>query len=253
MRLTGAELQALELGLAVLAGERPPEEQSVITEARARLASVIARLPADDGVPGDGSGAAGTLAAELAPLDAEGRAHLAVLRDARRDKRPVRLTYRRSGTTASTDRTVCPYAVVVGSGAWYVIGWCVDSAGVRVFRLDRIERAEAAGTEAPSYTVPDDFDADALVRNGRVFSGGEPVAGEPPATLVVRYGPTVARWIVEREGGTPAPDGSLVVERPLADVEWALRHVLQYGPDAEVLAPEAVRVAVAARLDAMLG
>ena len=253
MRLTGAELQALELGLAVLAGERPPEEQPAIADARARLASVLARLPADDGVPVGAAGTPGALAAELAPLDANGRAHLAVLRDARRDRRPVRLTYRRSGATASTDRTVCPYALVVASGAWYVIAWCLHSAGLRVFRLDRIEGAEAAGAEADPFTVPDDFDPGVLMRDGRVFAGGEPAPGEPPATLVVRYGPAVARWIVEREGGTPAADGSLVVERPLADVEWALRHVLQYGPDAEVLAPAAVRAVVAARLDAMLG
>ena len=39
-----------------------------------------------------------------------------------------------------------------------------------------------------------------------------------------------------------------MIEHPLADTDWAVRHVLQYGPDVEVLEPDAVREAVVARL-----
>ena len=38
-----------------------------------------------------------------------------------------------------------------------------------------------------------------------------------------------------------AKDGSLTVTRPLSDHGWALRHVLQYGAEAEVIEPESVR------------
>lgn len=69
----------------------------------------------------------------------------------------------------------------------------------------------------------------------------------------MRYGPAVARWIAEREGKPLAADGSLTVEHPLADPEWAVRHVLQYGPDAEVLAPESVRAELGQRLAVMVG
>jgi predicted DNA-binding transcriptional regulator YafY len=34
----------------------------------------------------------------------------------------------------------------------------------------------------------------------------------------------------------------------LADTDWAVRHVLQYGPDVEVIEPAVVREAVVARL-----
>ena len=40
-------------------------------------------------------------------------------------------------------------------------------------------------------------------------------------------------------------DGTLTMEHPLADPHWVIRHVLQYGPDAEVLEPPAMRRAVA--------
>jgi predicted DNA-binding transcriptional regulator YafY len=63
----------------------------------------------------------------------------------------------------------------------------------------------------------------------------------------------VARWIAEREGVPTAADGSVVVRYPLADRDWAVRHVLQYGEDAVVLAPATVQRAVLAVLDRLAG
>jgi predicted DNA-binding transcriptional regulator YafY len=37
----------------------------------------------------------------------------------------------------------------------------------------------------------------------------------------------------------------------VADVRWALRHVLQYGPEAEVLEPPELREEIIARLRAI--
>jgi predicted DNA-binding transcriptional regulator YafY len=67
----------------------------------------------------------------------------------------------------------------------------------------------------------------------------------------VRYSPSIARWIAEREGAAIDPDGSLTLTHAVADVPWAIRHVLQYGPDAEVLSPAHVRDAVRDRLSSM--
>ena len=69
----------------------------------------------------------------------------------------------------------------------------------------------------------------------------------------IRYSAKIARWIAEREGTPVTSDGSLTLEHPLADPAWAVRHVLQYGPDAEILAPESLRQAVRERLAAMAG
>ncbi len=48
MGLTVAELSALELGLAILRSERPPDETPAIERARDRLRKMIRTLPADD-------------------------------------------------------------------------------------------------------------------------------------------------------------------------------------------------------------
>jgi len=246
MALVPAELRALELGLTMLAAERPPEERGPIDRARRRLRAALAALPAmrtaaSERAPADDP----TLAADAAaPLDDAARDTLATLRAARLAHRKVRLRYRRADADAATERTVSPYALVAARGAWYVVAWCDASTAVRIFRLDRIE---AAGPTDERYEIPADFDVADVVRDGRAF-----VAATPPRALVVRYAPAVARWIAERERGTWEPDGALVVEHPLADAAWAVRHVLQYGPEAEVLAPPDVRDAVAARLDALL-
>jgi predicted DNA-binding transcriptional regulator YafY len=71
--------------------------------------------------------------------------------------------------------------------------------------------------------------------------------------MTVRYSRRVARWIAEREGRELAPDGSLIVEHPLADAESGVRHVLQYGPEAEVIEPQSLREEIVRRLGGLAG
>ncbi len=70
--------------------------------------------------------------------------------------------------------------------------------------------------------------------------------------MTVRYSPKIARWIAEREGVPLDADGSLTMEHPLADSDWGVRHVLQYGSEAEVLEPQSLRQEVARKLETML-
>lgn len=230
MGLTRPELRALELGLAMLAQERPPDERAVLESARDRVRRAVAKIPKEE------LGEDDTRAAELAPVDP---AHMAALRAATTSRRKARIAYRRGDADAPGERVVCPYTLVVARGAWYLVAHCEKSEEIRVFRLDRIERVEPL---AERFERPADYSLDAYVRDGMVFR-----AEEAP-TMTVRYSARIARWIAEREGVAPDADGSVTVERPMADLDWAVRHVLQYGPDAEALAPEELREAVVERL-----
>lgn len=234
MRLTAPELCALELGLAMLRAERPLEEHRAIDHARARLRKVLTKLPDDATLEGGHH-------AVIGMVPHAGR--LAAVRQALRRRCKLHLAYRRSGAEETTHRTIAPYALVVASGMFYVVAYCERSEGLRIFRMDRVEAAEV-GEER--FDLPAGFSLDAVLRDGRAFHA------EQVRTLRVRYSPRIARWIAEREGRSPAADGSLTVEHPLADEDWAIRHVLQYGPDAEVLAPAELRTAVRARLCAMM-
>ena len=234
MRLTRSELLGLELGLAMLRGERPPEEHRAIDGATARLRKAIGRLP-------DEEIADGFRVASVSPAgDLE---HLRRLREAFRARRKVRLTYRKADEEEPSSRVVCPYGIVFANGMWYAVAQCESSEGIRIFRLDRVEQVEPLEAR---YDSPRGFSIDAIVNDGKAFQSAE--AG----TLRVRYSSRIARWIAEREGKEVAEDGSLTMDHPLADREWAMRHVLQYGPEAEVLSPASVRDVVQQRLASAL-
>lgn len=235
MRLTVAELCALELGLAVLRAQRPPDERQALERARERLRSVIARLPGDpipDGVHGASLG------------DIGNTAQLAVVRAALRDARKLRLTYRKSGSEESSERTIAPYVLLSASGMLYIVAYCDREQDTRLFRIDRVE--SVALTEE-TFERPDSAVLEKLLRERRAFQA------EGAPTMRVRYSPRIARWIAEREGKALAADGSLVMEHPLADWDWGVRHVLQYGRDAEVIEPAALRERLKERLGAMAG
>jgi predicted DNA-binding transcriptional regulator YafY len=69
----------------------------------------------------------------------------------------------------------------------------------------------------------------------------------------VRYSPRIARWIREKGPVEECDDGSVVVRHRVADPDWAVRHVLQYGADAEILEPEACRKSITALLRRLAG
>lgn len=231
MRLTATELRALELGLAMLRAERPPEMQGAIDRARERLRKVIAKLPESDGIPLEAStGAAVSVE------------NIGVLRDALARRRKANLVYRKGSATESTERRVAPYAIVAANGAWYLVAFCEPSGEVRLFRLDRIE---AITLLEEGYQIPHDFSPDELLASGKAY------VSETSERLRVWYSPRVARWIAEREGVPLDEDGSVTIEHPFADLDWAVRHVLRYGCDAEVLEPATVRQEIVSRLGAM--
>ncbi len=231
MRLTMPELCALELGLVMLRRERTPAEQAPIDRALERLRETISQVPSNDRHEG-------TRYAELALIGSA--EHLASLRAAHRETRKARIRYRSGGASESSERTVCPHALVFAEQMWYVVAAC-DDAKVRFFRLDRVEDVEVLDERF-------DVDRDATMRtvtNGRAFNS------DTPRRMTVRYSPRIARWIAEREGVPVDDDGSLTLEHPVADESWAVRHVLQYGPEAEITAPVEMRMLVRERLDTL--
>ena len=112
-----------------------------------------------------------------------------------------------------------------------------------MFRMDRVESADSLPDH---YEIPADFSVSETLQAGKGLKAEIPATG-----IKVKYSRRIARWIAEREGVTPDSDGSLVIDHPLADTDWGVRHVLQYGPDAEVLEPLAVRDEMIRRLSTM--
>jgi predicted DNA-binding transcriptional regulator YafY len=227
MRLTLSELRAVELGLVMLVHERPPEEQSAIARARKRLRAAIAKLPEQD--------------LECGWLEAGGTGVdldvLTQLRGAILERRAVRLEYQSGAATNPAWREVHPFGLIFNGGVWYLVG---DGAATwRFFRVDRIHGISVGNTK---FVPPAEFSLDF------VAIADAPFAFPEHERLVVRYQRKVARWIGEREGRTLEADGGLTANYPIGDAEWAVRYVLQYGPEAQLMDPATVRDSLVGRL-----
>ena len=235
MRLTRPEVASLELGLGILEQELAVDERHQVANVRERLRDIAVR-PVDTVVdkrkPSVTTNTASGLAIE--PARDNEWAAVVVLQRAIEHSQVVALTYQRSRETEATTRRVRPYAMVRADANIYLVAFCEKNDALRVFRLDRVRMASETSDR---FERPADFTVESVVQHGHVFAQDVPAV----ESLVVWYSPTVARWIAEREAGVMQPDGAFVVRYPLADESWAIRHVLQYGPDAVILAPERVR------------
>jgi predicted DNA-binding transcriptional regulator YafY len=166
------------------------------------------------------------------------------LRRAARERRRVTLIYRGRGRPEPLRRDVDPYALVHRWGWWYVVGYCLLRDALRTFRVDRIQ---ALTLRSETFDAPDDFDVHAYLAQESWF--------EPQVQVRMRFAPEAA--LEARDGHTywdameEGVDGSLVVTFGVADLDWAARTVLWYGPAVEVLEPEALRHRVRALAQAV--
>ncbi len=223
--LSARECLCLALGLRASGLES--EATGDTTEPRAapllkRLEAHLATTPASEMAE----------AVEVSDLEPDERGIRDTLFAATREHRVCAIEYLKPDESAPVARRVCPYLMAHAEGLWYAISFCKMSEGVRSFRVDRVL---SAVLEDETFEVPDNFDAEEYVQGGRVFRADQEL--EVP----VRYSPKIARWIAERGEGEAQPDGGYLVVHRVADPHWLVRHVLQYGAEAEVVGPEEVR------------
>ncbi|MDX1567796.1 MAG: WYL domain-containing protein [Longimicrobiales bacterium] len=233
VKLLSAEALALALGLRSLAASGvAPMDGEKVEGLRRRLEGHLATVPTDDLLRGfEPSGEKREAVSADVP-------HLVF--EAARTSTPCRIRYLKPSAEAPEERTLHPWVVARAEGRWYAVGRDPEAEDdrTRLFRLDRVLDAELL---EGSFEVPEEFDVTELLDRGRLFDPDDYVE------VSVRYSSRIARWIREKPwAGAVAEskeldDGSLLVRHRVADPRWIMSHVLQYGPDAEVLKPEAVR------------
>lgn len=143
--------------------------------------------------------------------------------------RQVRLDYYVPARDESTERVVDPVRLVTAEGHGYLDAWCHSAEGQRLFRLDRISRAEVLDT-------PVDEHPDLAPRD---LSEGlfQPSPDDALATVLLERS---ARWVAEyypmetvREAGA----GRLRVTLRVADPGWLVRLLLRLGAAAHLEEP----------------
>jgi len=222
LRLSGTEATALVVALRALA------DTSGVVDARAvrrALAKIEAATGQADGV--------------VVGLATRQEAALAAVRDALDHRRALRICYYTASRDAVGERTVDPLRLLLMEGRSYLEAWCRWAEGVRLFRLDRIERIATLDEPAapPPHARPTD-------RSGGLF---RPAPDQQVAVLTLAPG---ARWVAEYypvEELTEADGGSAVVRMRYADTGWMVRLVLGLGADVLALEPAELAAVVAQR------
>lgn len=159
-----------------------------------------------------------------------------VVRDAVQQHRALAIDYYAASRDTSSHRVVDPIRVVLIANHSYLEAWCRESAGVRLFRFDRIDGAEVldepSAPPEPARQAETDtslFDADPSL---------------PVATL--RVAPSAA-WMFEyypmRVVGE-LTDGRREAEMTYASDEWLTRLLLGMGDEVQVVEPESLATGV---------
>jgi proteasome accessory factor C len=194
------------------------------------LATALSKLETVLGVGTDD-----TLEIELAPV---APTVLRAVRHAADTHRKVELDYYSFGRDGHSTRVVRPWRVFNSGGQWYLSGWCEMAGGERLFRVDRVSRAEVMTSTFDPPAEP--------AGSTEVY---HPATDDP--RLVLDLDPP-AHWIAEQypnEGTQVKVNSVLRVTLRTSQKAWLERLLLRAGPHARVVEGDgSVGVAAAARI-----
>ncbi|WP_170774378.1 helix-turn-helix transcriptional regulator [Ruegeria lacuscaerulensis] len=134
VNLTPAELEALNLGMAIVAQAADPELKAAAETLADKIDAVL---------PTQVVAEADTWKFAVYPFAdaARGLAHMAPIRAAIKSRQKLHLSYRRIDGTL-TDRTIRPLHMEYWGRVWTLTAWCELRQGFRVFRIDLIEAVQ---------------------------------------------------------------------------------------------------------------
>lgn len=186
----------------------------------------------------------GRIAVEDIP---SGHRHLTSVMDAMTEGLELRIEYQKYTSSGSDIYTVRPYAVKEASRRWYLIGYCLERKGLRVYGLDRVKRLDETGN---TFRMDRKFSIDELFAT----SFGIYLPDGPGQTITFRTDETDARYLRD----LPVHPSQTEIERREGSVTFSIfvcpnkaliMEFCKYGSSIEVLSPESVREEVASELN----
>jgi proteasome accessory factor C len=151
---------------------------------------------------------------------------LDALRDAARDRARLEIDYFAASSAEWSTRVIEPEEVFSSLGNWYVAAWDITAGAERLFRADRVRRADRTG---------ETFEPRGLAGAGRALY----TPSDRDVAVRLRLGPS-ARWVAEyyaTVGAAEVEGGGLEVTLPTARLTWVAGLLLRLGPDAVVIDP----------------
>ncbi len=148
-----------------------------------------------------------------------------------------------------TERTIHPYHLANIRGDWYLIAYDELRRGFRNFSISRIEDLKI---------LPDKFKRDSKFSVAK-YMGTAFLAerSSESVEVAVRFTPGTSRYIRERHWHDSQQidelsDGGLIIRFQTSGLGEVKRWVLQYGGEAEVLAPESLKKACLVEIEKMM-
>jgi proteasome accessory factor C len=217
LRITPPEALALYAGGAAVAAL--PDMQAA--DALHRALDKLGRALSDRG-----DGRAGAVQVELEPGSPD---HLRPLQHALANRKQVHLEYFSASRGAITERVVDPWGLVAALGRWYLIAWDHLSRDERMFRTDRIKRAEVIDQSA---SIPEEFEP-ARYKRAWLERGDERI-------ISFEISPETSRWFEDYypvKKSEALPDGWRRVELATGGDRWASALLLRLGRDVRSVDP----------------
>jgi len=154
------------------------------------------------------------------------------------ERRRLSFEYRARSTDTPTRRTVSPQRLTHYRNHWYLDAFDHEREGLRSFALDRIRSPRPQDDTA--------VDMAEVELDQQLSSSYGIFSGTPKAVATIRFSAHAARWVADehwhsKQEGRFLEDGSFELKLPYSNPRELLMDVLKYGPDAEVLAPPALR------------
>jgi proteasome accessory factor C len=159
------------------------------------------------------------------------------LRTAVDRRRQVEIDYYSFGRDELTSRVVDPYAIFSASGQWYLSAYCHAVEDDRLFRVDRVRKAQLLDTPVARS-------------DGGVAAVYQPRPDDPRVTLELE---PAGRWVAEQyplEDQKERPRGRLRVRLAVSERAWLERLLLRLGPDGRVVEATSPELADAGRTGA---
>ena len=186
-----------------------------------------------------------------------GHRHLTSIMEAMTENCKIVIGYKKYTSSETDTYTLRPYAVKEFAKRWYLVAYCLERKGLRVYGLDRIKSLEITDER---FRMPKNFDVDELFAT----SFGIYIPEEKGQTIVFRTTQKEANFMrdlplhssqkelttaqVRRIAPEYAGDGRVYFEIFVCPNEALIMEFCKHGARLEVMSPLAVREAVAAEL-----
>lgn len=179
-----------------------------------------------------------------------GHLHLTNIMEAMTENHMISIDYQKYTSDEADTLTLKPYALKEFAKRWYLIAYCMERKGLRVYGLDRVKKLDVLEKK---FKMPIGFDIDELFAT----SFGIYIPQDKATIIKFRVSETEARFIrdlpLHRSQEEVGKDGDLVTFSLFVCPDKNLiMEFCKYGGRLEVISPDSVRESVKAQFEEAL-